>query len=155
MGTEENKKIAIEFIERLAKGDNSVIDELLADDCTAHTYMGGYQTTSGKIVKEGLKQANDIGHVAWPDYSMTIEDVMAQEDKVFLRATRRGTHLGQFVRVPPTNKSIEVSRWMVMRLKEGKVTEAWTIEDSMGMYQQMGVLPSSAEFTQAYKDSLE
>lgn len=153
MGIEENKAVMREFVERMGKGDSVVIDELMTENVVGYLISNGIQSASGKELREGFKQTNDMGHIAWPDYSMTIEAVIAEGYTVVVRVTRRGTHLGKFYNLIPTNKSVEVGRIYIARLENGKIAELWMMEDHLGMYVQMGVLPTSAEFMKAYNEA--
>lgn len=134
MGIEENKKIAREFTERLGKGDNSVIDELLTEDYVGHAFTKGYET----IDKQLLKQTNDVGHKGFPDYSMTIDDVIGEGDKVFVLSTRRGTNTGEFLGRPPTGKYVEIPRLALYRFEDGKIAEGWILDNYLSQWQQLG-----------------
>jgi predicted ester cyclase len=78
---------------------------------------------------------------AFPDGVMTIEDMIAEGDKVATRKTYRGTHQGQFLGIPPTGRHISVGLIDMMRLVDGKVVEHWNVGDDLSMLQQLGVLP--------------
>ena len=151
MGIEENKEVVKEFVERFGNGDNSVVDELTTEDWVSHLIIG----KGIKLDKNVIKQTNVSGHVGFADYSMTIDDMIAEGDKVMVLCTRRGTNTGEFGNIPPTGKEVQISRFTLYRLENGKIAETWNMDDMLGQYQQLGVLPPTAEFVQAYKDSLK
>ena len=151
MGIEENKKIVKELVERMGEGDSSAIDELTTEDFVVRTMRNEYL----ELGKQALMQTNDGGHVAFPDYSMTIDDMIAEGDKVFVLSTRRGTHEGEFNGIPPTGNKIKVYRFALYRLEGGKIAEMWALDDTLGQFQQLGLLPKIAEFIKAYNDSLK
>ncbi len=133
----------------MAKGDSSSLDELTTDDFVGHAMFG-----EGREVDRDLwKRTNDGGHVGIADYSMTIDDMIAEGDKVMVLSTRRGTHTGPFLTLAPTGKKLTTYRFTLYRLKDGKIAEVWLMDDWLGQFQGLGVLPSQAEFVRAYKES--
>ena len=78
---------------------------------------------------------------AFPNVHLTVEDMIAEGDKVVTRYTSRGTQKGAFVGIPPTGKQMTVSSIVVARIADGKIVEEWGLDDQMGMLQQLGVIP--------------
>jgi predicted ester cyclase len=76
------------------------------------------------------------------DTHFTIEDVIAEGDKVVTRWTARGTHKGELQGIPPTGKQVVVTGIVINRLVNGKLEEGWSNFDALGMLQQLGVIPS-------------
>jgi predicted ester cyclase len=149
MGIEENKRIAKEFTERLGRGDSSVVDELTTDDFTSNLLVNGVQQAD----KELLKFTNDRGHRGFPDYSMTVEDVVAEGDNVIVRSIRKGTNTGEFIQgIPPTGRYVEISRFALYRFKDGKISEMVFLDDMIGQYMQLGYLGSREEILKAYME---
>ncbi len=149
MSVEENKAVVRQLVERTAAGDSSSIDELTTDDFVLHVLWGEGREGDRQV----WKRTNDGGHVGLPDYSMAIDDMIAEGEKVMVLSTRRGTHTGPFLTLAPTGKSLKVSRFALYRLKDRKVAEMWVMDDQLGQYQELGVLPSQTEFIRAYKES--
>ena len=83
--------------------------------------------------------------VAFPDFHHTVEDLVAEGDKVVPRLTLRGTHQGDFQGLPPTGKQVTFSGINVMRLEDGKIVEHWSIGDTLGMLQQLGAIPAPVQ----------
>ena len=79
---------------------------------------------------------------AFPDLHFTIEDMVAEDDKVTWRATTRGTHGGELMGIPPTGKPAVVASVIVSRFDGGKWAEDWVMIDTLGMLQQLGVIPA-------------
>jgi predicted ester cyclase len=73
---------------------------------------------------------------------ITITDVIAEDDRVAGRFTFSGTHRGEFNGIPPTNRSFSVEGVDIYRFEGGKIAEAWSSFDSLGMLQQLGVIPT-------------
>jgi steroid delta-isomerase-like uncharacterized protein len=78
---------------------------------------------------------------AFPDFEFTIEDEVAEGDRVLQRVTFTGTHQGFFRGLPPTGKRVRISGFDLFRLENDKIAEQWSIFDSAGMMNQLGVLP--------------
>ncbi|MDH3680723.1 MAG: ester cyclase, partial [Acidimicrobiia bacterium] len=79
---------------------------------------------------------------AFPDLSCTVEDIIAEGQKVMVRFIVRGTHLGAFRGVPATGKKIEMGGISLERCAGGKIVEGWHYSDALGMLQQLGMIPS-------------
>jgi predicted ester cyclase len=151
MGIEGNKEIVRIFTERFGSGDNSVVDELLTEDFILH----GLRYGGGNFGKDVLKKTNEGGHTGFPDYALTTFDMIAEGDKVMSIAKRTGTHTGEFVGIPPTGNPVTIYRFWLYRIENGKIVEMWGMDDTLGQFQQLGVIPSQDKFIQAYLDSLE
>ena len=79
---------------------------------------------------------------AFPDMHVTIDDMVAEGDKVAARVTMTGTHKGEFMGIPPTNKKVQVQAIAIDRVVGGKIVEEWGIFDTQGLMQQLGVVPT-------------
>lgn len=75
------------------------------------------------------------------DLSITIEDLVAEGEKVAVNATASAVHDGDFYGVPPTGKRIEWALTVFARLEEGAVVEAWSLRDVYGIMKQLGITP--------------
>ena len=78
---------------------------------------------------------------AFPDGHFTVEDQIAEGNKVVVRYRFEGTHLGAFQGMPPTHKQIGYSAILIYRIADDKVAEQWTELDLLGFLRQLGVLP--------------
>ena len=139
MSTEQNKAMARQMIEDIfSRGDLSRVDEYLAPDFVEREELppglpGG---------REGVKQLTAILRSAFPDFKATIDDLVAEGDKVVIRHTWTGTHRGEFMGVPPTGKSVSFGVIDILRIAGGKVVEHWGLMDSMSLMQQLGASPT-------------
>jgi predicted ester cyclase len=148
MGLEENKAVAKKSAERLGSGDSSVIDELTTDDFALHALTIGRIEANRQL----FKQTNDIGHRAFPDYTMTVDDMVAEDDKVMVLSTRRDTNTGKSRDIPPTGRYVEMGRFALYRFENGKIAEMWLMDDVIGQYQQLGYLGTRDEILKAYME---
>jgi steroid delta-isomerase-like uncharacterized protein len=137
MSTEENKAIVRRHWEEVInKGNLAAVDETQAANYVYHG--SGGQEFKGP---EGFKQFITMFRTAFPDLSATVEDVVAEGDKVTHRAIMRGTHKGEFMGIAPTGKQVAISAIVISRFAGGKEVEAWSNLDQLGMMQQIGVAP--------------
>jgi predicted ester cyclase len=90
---------------------------------------------------DGFKQMVNMFRTAFPDIHSTIEDIVAEGDKVATRAILRGTHQGEFMGITPTGKKINVAVSGLIRFAGGKEVEAWGVMDTLAFYQQLGITP--------------
>ncbi len=89
--------------------------------------------------REGFKTFVTTFREAFPDLQVTVEDMIAEGDKVAARATMRGTHQGEFLGIPPSGNSIEVPVVDIVRFSDGMGVEHWGVTDNMAMMVQLGV----------------
>lgn len=134
MTTEENKAMARRFIEEVAnRGDFSVVDERIAPDFEVRDAV--IPVAPGP---EGVKQVFGAMRSAFPDLHETVEDVLADEDRVMVRWSARGTHQGAFAGIPPTGNEVTWRGIFILRVANGKFVEMWQLHDQLGLLQQLG-----------------
>ena len=137
MSTEENKAVLRRNCEEaFNKGDLAVADETIANNYVYHG--SGGQEFKGP---EGFKQLITMFRTAFPDFHVTVEDMVAEGNKVAHRATMRGTHQGDLMGIAPTGKQVTISAIVISRFEGGREVEAWSNLDQLGMMQQMGIAP--------------
>ena len=141
MSAEENKAIVRQFYDEVVnKGNINMIDKIAAMNYVDHTAPPGIPPG-----KEGEKVWFKMIRAAFPDGRTTIDDIIAEGDKVVVRATMKGTHKGEFMGIPATGKQVTISGIDVTRFVNGKSTEHWGQWDTLGMMQQVGVVPSPGQ----------
>lgn len=141
MTQEQNKKIARRAYQVVSEGsgtgDLSGLDEIVARDVRDHNPDPG-QGPGIEGVKELFRRLGS----AFPDLQVTVEDQIAEGDKVVNRVIFRGTHSGDFQGTPATGKQIGTQVIDIMRIKDGKIVERWGQGDDLGMMQQLGMIPA-------------
>jgi steroid delta-isomerase-like uncharacterized protein len=139
MSTEENKALARREIEEIfnANGNlDAAADEIYAPNYISHQPAGDEELRGPEAMKQfaaGLRRA-------YPDLEITIEDQIAEGDKVVTRLTSRGTHQGELWGIAPTGREVEVRSVSTNRIEGGKIVEHWTCADRLGMMQQLGII---------------
>ena len=137
MSAMENKALIRRYFEAIdqPKAKPDILDEFLDPDIVAHDPVPGF---SGDL--EGLKKLFSMFQTSTPGYH-TVDDLIAEGDKVAARVTGYGTHEGELLGIPRTGKEIRMSGLVIWRIRNGKIVETWVQNDTMGLLQQLGVLP--------------
>lgn len=137
MSTEENKALVRRFFEEMwGKGNLAIADELLTTDFVFHPAPPGVAPDL-----EGYKHWVRMTCAGLADRQSTVEDQIAEGDKVVSRWTYRGTHKGELMGVAPTSKQVTVTGICIDRIFGDKIVEEWIEMDNLGMMQQLGVAP--------------
>jgi steroid delta-isomerase-like uncharacterized protein len=136
--SEENRAIFRRYVEEVGnEGNLDLVDEIFSN------YLS--HQPDGSVLERGpedVKRFMDEFRNAFSDFHTTIEDLIAEGDRVATRWTMRGTHEGEFRGIAPTGKQITVTGIGIFRFSDGKVVESWDNFDQLGMMQQLGVVPS-------------
>jgi steroid delta-isomerase-like uncharacterized protein len=122
------------------EGNLALIDELVAADAVDHDPARPAQMR-GLRGPEVLKQTVSMYRTAFPDVRITVDDVIAADDKVVLRWHSEGTHRGELAGLAPTGARGSVTGISIDRWKDGKVVEAWVEWDNLGLARQLGAAP--------------
>lgn len=137
MTAQENKaRFRRDFEAMFNEGDLAVVDELYDPNFVGHAPP---QPIRGR---EGLMQMVTMFRKAFPDLQLTVEDQVAEGDRVASRWTARGTHRGEFMGVPPTGRQGTITGITINRWVGARVVEGWTNLDLLGVLQQLGALPT-------------
>lgn len=137
MSSEENKSIARRFREEIWNtGNLGVADEICTADAVFH--INDPVTPDFGRGPTVLKQVVSMYRTALPDAQCTIDDLIAEGDKVVIRWRGGGTHRGNLGNLAPTGRSVSVTGIDILRIASGKVEESWINWDTMGMMQQLG-----------------
>lgn len=138
----QNKDLVTRLYEEVIDQRNfDMFDEVVAEDFANHNPMRPSVIIGGDEWREGLQNV----HSAFPDFSITVEDAIAEGDKVVLRITEGGTHEGEIFGIEPTGKTVEVSGIHIYRVEDGELVERWVQSDVFGLFQQLGVVEPPGE----------
>ena len=139
--SEENKAEARRLLEEaFGQGKTEVVDEVIHSDFVCYDP----NSETGEIRGADIKGEIEYFHQALPDATYTVEDQVAEGDKVVSRWTARGTHQGEFFGVAPTGNRVEFTGIQIDRFDEsGKLIEEWPEYDLLGAMRQLGAIPES------------
>jgi predicted ester cyclase len=136
--SEQNKALIRRLIKEVERGNLNVIDELLAPDFVDRDLLPGQEPD-----RQGYKRGLSGDHAAFSDLVITIEDQIAEGDKVVTRFTWRGTHdRGNFMGKAPTGKKVEAKAIFIHRISGGKVKEEWSASDTLETLRQPDAAPT-------------
>ena len=140
MSTEENKAVVRRYYEEvLDRGNIPLLEEIAVPSYDEHDPLPG----QGNGL-EGLKQRVEMLRSAFQP-RFTLEDIIAEGDKVVVRWTNHGIHVGEFMGIPPTGTSFSIAGIDIHRLTGGKMAEQWHVVDLFSQMQQLGLIPQPAE----------
>jgi steroid delta-isomerase-like uncharacterized protein len=133
-GVERNKQLVRRWIEEgFNKRSVTVVDELFAERFTVNGHVIG---------RDGLKQSMSRHLVGFPDLQVTVDEIVAEENKVGIWYTVEGTHRGEFEGIPPTHKQVKWSGFDLMTVEGGRIAEGRFVTDLMGLLRQLGATVS-------------
>jgi steroid delta-isomerase-like uncharacterized protein len=136
MSAENKALIQRYFEEAWNRGNLSVLDEIVAADYVNHNPIAPGLPPG----PEGLKPIFSGMRAAFPDLHYTIEELIADGDKVVTRWAFRGTHEGELMGIPATGKQVNITGTQIERIVDGRIVEHWRQSDDLGMLQQLGVI---------------
>ena len=141
MSLEENKALVRRFVDAYNNRNLGVFDELLAPNYFDHT---------SHVDREGLKQLMTMAFTAFPDFQETIEDIIAEGDKVWARITFTGTHTGEWMGIAPTGKTVTTEMVDIFRIENGKLVEYRDVNNNVDFLKKLGLI----EYTEQGKQLL-
>lgn len=144
MSLEENKSIVRRFVEAY-NNRNIDYDEFIAPDYIDHTH---------NVDREGLKQLFDMGFKAFPDWHETIEDIIAEGNKVWIRLTYAGTHTGEFMGLAPTGNKVNSEAVDIYRIVNGKLAEYWNVTNDLKVLKQIGAIEYTEKGKKAFPEDI-
>lgn len=133
MSVDQNKSIIRNLYEEiLNKGQWELLEPVIAED---YIGVGGQKgPLAFAATVQGLREG-------FPDIQWTVEDLVAEGDKVTVRWSWKGTHLGTFTGIQPTNKSLNNHAIAIYQLRDNQIIHAWLESDRLGFLQQVGMIP--------------
>ncbi len=136
MSSEQNIATFRKLIEEgFSRGNLAVVDEVFAPGFVEH--QDGFVPPNA----EGVKGAIAFLRAAAPDLALTIDEIIAHDDKTWARMTARGTNTGQLMGMPPTNRSYAITVIDICRFADGKIVEHWGVADRLAQLGQLGLFP--------------
>ena len=135
-----NKELSRRFTELFSTGDEALAEEVLSPDIVFHGTRGDGEVRG----IEGMKAFLSGYRRAFPDARSTVEDQVAENDKVVTRWRARGTHRGELGPIPPTGREFEMDGVTIERIAASKIAEVWVARDELGLLRQLGVLAEPA-----------
>lgn len=137
-----NVTIIERFVEELWNGRNlEVADEIFSENCVTHQLQSGSPVTSAPRDPETIKQHVREWIESFPDLTFSVEQMVASGERVASHLTMHGTHSRTWMGIAPTGKQISIELMTIHRIEAGKIVEDWVLVDSLGLFQQLGIVP--------------
>ena len=134
---EQNKHIARQFIAAFASADTRTLERIVAEHMVDHNVAPGQ-----KQGRKGVLEAVEMFRAAFPDLKITIESLVADDERVSVTGKMTGTNQGALMGAPPTGKSVSFAYMDMYAIAHGQIVEVWHVEDLAGMMRQLGQLPT-------------
>ena len=135
----DNTALVRRFIDEVFVGQrDGAIEALLADDFVGHTW--GPKPVNREFLHEAITRVN----AGLSDVSMTVEDTVAEADRVAVRLTSRARQTGELMGIPATGRTYEIEEMHLFRIADGRIAEHWHVADIAGMMRQLGATPDGA-----------
>ena len=140
MTTDDNKALVQRFYDEVINQKNlAALDQFVSPNAVNHTVPAG--------LPQGPSQFLGLHLNAFPDAKATVEDLLADGDKVIARVSFHGTHQGAFGSIHPRGKPITVMAINIFRIANGKMVEHWGLADRLSALQQLGVVPPPGQLS--------
>lgn len=150
MDTSTSKTVARSQFDRVwNRGEESAIEEFYTAGAVLHDPMIPV-ALEGRAAIRTLVQAYRL---AFPNLAFTVEDQIAESDRVVTRWTARGTHLRALLGIPATGRQVEVAGASIARLEGGRIAETWVHWDRAALFTQLGVVRDPAEHSALASDA--
>jgi steroid delta-isomerase-like uncharacterized protein len=133
MLAEENKQVVRRLGQVVNSGNLDQLDDILAPNYIRHDPNPLLKDVGRREYKEVFRKLRD----AFPDAEWTLEEILAEGDRVIGRWTFRGTHNGPFFSIPPSGKKVTYPILAIYRIEDGKIAEDWHIFHSIGLWEQL------------------
>ncbi len=141
--SKKNKAIVLRVLEEFwHRGDERVLDELFSSDYVNHE-LSNPEVRGLEEYKGWARAARAMWNTGLSNWRITVEDLVAEGDRVVKRFVLRGTHTGELLGVPATGNSIEMRGMSLYHIANGKVREIYWTFDLFGLAQQIGALPAA------------
>ena len=122
-----------------------VADAIFVEDCVTHQLRSGLPDEAAPRGPEALKEHVSGWIAGFPDLRMRVEQMVSEGDRVAAQLVMEGTHQGTWLGIPATGKRLQIRLFTFHRVVEGKIVEDWVLVESLGVFQQLGIVPDPAE----------
>ena len=143
---EPAKHIIERFVEDLWNARRlDVADQIFSEDCVTHQLRSGVLAEPAQRGPQEIKEHVSGWLMSFPDLRFKIEQMIAERDRIVSELVMEGTHQGTWMGISPTGKRLEIRMITIHRIANSKIAEDWVLVESLGFFQQLGVVPDTAE----------
>ena len=143
---DDPKQVINRFVEELwNQRQLDVADAIFAKDCVTHQLRSGAAIDTVPRGPGAMKE-HVAGWVAsFPDFRFIVEQMLSEGDRVVTQLLMEGTHQGAWMGIPASGKKMQIRMFTVHRVVQGKIVEDWVLVEALGLFQQLGLVPDTAE----------
>ena len=143
---DDPKQLVSRFVEQLwNKGRLDVADAIFATDCVTHQLRSGPPVDSVPRGPQAMKEHIAGWIASFPDLHFSIEQMLSEGDRVVTQLLMEGTHQGPWMGIPASGKKVQIRMLTIHRVVKGKIVEDWVLVESLGFFQQLGVVPKTVD----------
>ena len=143
---DDPKQLINRFVEELWNQRRlDVADVIFAKDCVTHQLQSGVPVDAVPRGPHAIKEHIAAWIASFPDLQFSIEQMLSEGDRVVMQLLVEGTHQGEWLGIPASGKKIQIRMFTIHRVVQGKIVEDWVLVESLGIFQQLGVVPSTAD----------
>lgn len=143
---DDPKQVVSRFVEELwNERCLEVADEIFDKDCVTHQLRSGAPVEAVPRGPYSIKEHIAAWIASFPDLRFSIEQMFSTGDHVATQLLMEGTHRGVWLGIPPSGKKIQIRMFTVHRVLRRKIVEDWVLLESLGLFQQLGVVPNTAD----------
>lgn len=139
------------FVEELWNGRClDVADAIFAQDCVTHQLRSGVPVDAVPRGPQAIKEHVAGWIASFPDLHFSIEQMLSEGDRIVMQLLMEGTHRGAWLGIPASAKKIQVRMFTIHRIVRDKIVEDWVLVESLGVFQQLGVLPDTVDLVENF-----
>jgi steroid delta-isomerase-like uncharacterized protein len=143
---DDPKHLVSRFVEELWNERRlDVADAIFAKDCVTHQLRSGVPADAVPRGPQAIKEHVTGWITSFPDLHFSIEQMLSEDDRVVMQLLMEGTHQGSWMGIPASGKKMQIRMFTVHRVVQGKIVEDWVLVESLGLFQQLGVVPNTAD----------
>lgn len=143
---EQAKQIIKRFVDELWNARRlDVADQIFSEDCVTHQLRSGVLAEPVHRGPQAMKEHVSGWLMSFPDLRFNIEQMIVDGDRVVSQLVMEGTHQGAWMGILPTGKRLQIRMITIHRIANSKIAEDWVLVESLGFFQQLGMLPDTAE----------
>lgn len=143
---DDPKQLINRFVEELWNERRlDVADAIFAKECITHQLRSGASADPVPRGPEAIKEHVAGWIASFPDLRFSIEQMLSESDRVVTQLLMEGTHQGAWLGIPASGDKVQIRMFTVHRVLQGKIVEDWVLVESLGVFQQLGVVPSTAD----------
>ncbi|MDP4217558.1 MAG: ester cyclase [Bacteroidota bacterium] len=149
---DSNKQLVTRFFDEVWNQRRiEVADDIFDNDCVTFQLGSGAPVTAAPRGPESIKNHVTEWLSGFPDLKFTIEQMICEGDRVSTLLAFDGTHTGEWLGIPPSSRRINIRLMTIHRITGNKIIEDWVIVESLGFFQQLGILPATTDFLRAFR----